>query len=154
MLMLIIVVISYLLFNLHDEQPAQFTDIYRWVVDNSKYEYVDPPKIVIVSQCELAHIWHEKSYAGLVERHGKEIADQTAEQYGSEIQGLFIPGQSVIYIGFSEVIAHEMLHYLQEQHDGIVDIDAYYADMWIFKREMEAYQIQEQYCQDSSVWTK
>ena len=131
-------------------------NIYQWVYEEMEVSGDYPiPEIIILPKKELQKILKkqtDKSYKRMTEAMGHEEASRMVDRYLKHIMGLYITESRMIYVHESmerckqnAVIAHEIVHYLQNMEYGIIDPDSPDAHLNHFSREFAAEHIEERF---------
>ena len=130
--------------------------IYTWVARQMNIEHVDRmPEVTYVDKAELQQIFRDfssKSYAQMASDHGKDYAEEVMGLYLDNIVGLFHPETKAIFVGEfldpcrrQAVLAHELMHYLQDKVEGRINNNEYRADEKRMVREMQAGKLERKF---------
>jgi hypothetical protein len=146
----------YILFFSGVAAADSYKEIYEWVKSEMNIDKDYPmPSVEIVSKEKLNEIFAaaiDESYKKMEGQMGQDEAKKIMEFYLDEVIGLFIPETKAIYVSNlsdrgerESTIAHEIVHYLQDIVDGVIDSGDYMADQKRLYREMQAGDIGDRY---------
>jgi hypothetical protein len=115
-------------------------------------KHIPLPTIRLVPRTELQQLWlkaNRKHYNSIEYKTEREtMIKEVLEQ----IEGMFKAGSDTIIVSThmnkkktESVLVHEMVHYIQEKIDGIVNLYEWNAEFTMIRREMQAYEIDDKY---------